>query len=337
MPGKVFFFLLIYLIIGLSTSAQTDSIISPGPDRSGAQFRRPVFRDSAALAQWQAKKDSIKHIKDSLKAVGDSLSMVWLKRPDPNRPNQFLDSLVEVYSVKNLDFQAWAKKFPKKIDRYDKGKPRPKGELWIIAFVFVLLFCFALLKNAFSKELSAIIQALYSNRVLSQINKEEKFFNSWPFIFLYLLFGFTIGMFLYQCGKYFQQSFYYGGFGSFLRLSIIVVVLFTAKIIILRILGFLLDGVKIAKEYISILILSYFNAALLFLPIVIAFCLTPARYAPVYIYLSFILIGGIFLIQFLRAASNILSNYKFPIMYLIFYLCALEICPILILIKALRF
>ncbi|MFD2161185.1 DUF4271 domain-containing protein [Paradesertivirga mongoliensis] len=334
---KGFVFFIMFVLAGLGSVAQTDSSFNRLPTRSAPQYRRPVFRDSASLARWQAEKDSIRRVKDSLKAVGDSLSMVWLKRPDPNRPNQFLDSLIEVYSIKDLNFQVWSKRFPKKADRYDKGKPRARGELWIIAFVFILLFCFALLKNAFSKELSAIVQAFYSNRVLGQINKEEKFFNSWPFIFLYLLFGFTIGMFLYQCGKYFQISYNYSGFGWFLRLSLIVIVLFTAKIVILRVLGFLLDAGKIAKEYISILILSYFNAALLFLPIVIAFCLTPARFAPVYIYLSFILIGCIFLFQFLRAATNILTNYRFPIIYLIFYLCALEICPLLILIKALRF
>ena len=334
MLWKVLVFFIGLLVSWQSVSAQADSA---APLKLKQQYSRPLYRDSASLAKWRARTDSIKHVKDSLKALGDSLSMVWLKPPDPNRPNQFIDSLIELYSVKNLDFEAWSKKFPPKAEQFDKGKPRPKGELWIIAFVFILLFCFALLKYAFSKELSAIIHAFYSNRVLGQINKEEKFFNSWPFIFLYLLFGFIIGMFLYQCGKYFQLSYNYTGFGWFIRLSVIVIMLFTVKIVILRILGFLLDAGKIAKEYISILILSYFNAALLFLPIVIAFCLTPARFAPVYIYLSFILIGGIFFFQFLRAATNILSGYRFPIIYLIFYLCALEICPLLILIKALRF
>lgn len=337
MFGKNFLLFLGFWIWSVAVLAQADSLSPTVPILSESQYRRPVFRDSAYLARLQAKKDSIQQVKDSLKAVGDSLSMLWIKPPDPNRPNQFLDSLIDLYSVKDLNFQQWINKFPKKVQRYDEGKARPKGELWIIAFVFVLLFCFAVLKNAFSKELSAIIQAFFSNRVLGLINKEEKFFNSWPFIFLYLLFGFTIGMYLYQCGKYFQLSYGYTGFNLFMHLSVVVIALFTAKILVLRILGFLFNAGKIVKEYISILILSYFSAALLFLPIVIAFCLTPARFAPIYIYMSLILLASIFLFQYLRAASNILSSYRFPIMYFIFYLCALEICPLLILIKALRF
>ena len=114
--------------------------------------------------------------------------------------------------------------------------------MWVVAFIFVLLMLFAVLRNAFNKQLSAMVHAFFSNRVLGQINKEENFFNSWPFVFLYLLFGFTIGMFLYQCGKYFQLSYCYSGVSLFFRLSFIVIGLYTLKIIIIRILGFLFDA-----------------------------------------------------------------------------------------------
>ncbi|EOR92725.1 hypothetical protein ADIARSV_4237 [Arcticibacter svalbardensis MN12-7] len=287
--------------------------------------------DSAVLEMHSLQDSSV--LSDSVY----SLNINSFQAPDPNRANLFKDSLIAVHTVKNLDFVGWAKKFVKNEQQYNKGAPRKKGELWVIAFVFVALILFAILRNMFFNELSAIINAFFSNRVLGQINKEEKFFNSWPFVFLYLLFGFTIGMFLYQCGKYFQLSYSYSGFQWFLRLSMIVIGLFTLKIILLRLLGFLFDSVKLVKEYISILFLSYFSAALLFLPIVVAFSLTPTRFAPYYIYLSLALILFIAFFQFTRAVSNILTSYKFPKLYLILYLCALEICPILVLIKALRF
>ncbi len=337
MPVKciVLFFVLYFTAITIPASAQTDSL-KPSVSGNGQEGSVHPLSDSAALFRWQLRRDSIKHARDSIKAIGDSLSMVWLKRPDPHRPNRFQDSLISLYMVKDLNFQAWAKQFPK-LSAYEEGRPRPKGELWTLGFVIILLLFFAILRNAFYKQLSAMMHAFFSNRVLGQINKEENFFNSWPFVFLYLLFGFTIGMFLYQCGRYFQLSYGYSGFNWFLRLSFMVIGLYTLKILIVRILGFLFDAGKMVKEYISILYMSYFNAALFFLPVVIAFTLTPARFAPYYIYLSFLLIGFIFFFQFLRAITNILSGYRFPKVYLFIYLCALEICPLLILIKVLRF
>jgi hypothetical protein len=324
----------IILVLGMlcTAYAQTDSTVNPA---AGQQLDPPVVRrpyrvlDSAALARWKARKDSIRHI-------ADSLTRLVLKAPPQNKKNLFLDSLIEHYRVRDMDFSAWAKRFPKKTNHYSVGAQRAKGETWIPAFIMFLLLFFAILKNTFSKELETIIQSFYSNRILVQINKEDTLFSSWPFIFLYVLFGFTIGMFLYLCGKYYQLTYDYSGFQWFFILSLIVLGLFTFKIVLLRLFGFLFDVQRMVREYVSVLYLSYFNTAIIFLPLVLAFSLTPARYSQIYIYLAIAILCVIFFFQFIRGGANILSNYQFPKTYLFLYLCALEICPLLILIKVLK-
>ncbi len=319
--------ILVLFILNSAAWAQSDtsSVISLAP-----RLYRPVYRDSAFLARR-------KFIRDSIKNVQDSLGFVWVKAPDPLRPNRFIDSLIKLYKVENLNFTAWASKFPKKVNRYDLGRPIPKGETWIIGVVLFMVLFFALIKFFFSKELSTIVQSFYSNQTLGQINKEDNLFSSWPFIFLYLLFGLIIGLYLYLSGKYLGLSYSVDGFELFLLLSAVVIGLFTIKIIVLRLLGFLFDIRRLVREYVSILYLSYFNSALIFLPLVIAFSLTPNRYAGIYGYAGIVMLLLIFILQFFRAGANILSNYRFPKVYLIIYLCALEFCPLIILYKALRF
>ncbi|MHB1176723.1 MAG: DUF4271 domain-containing protein [Daejeonella sp.] len=319
--------ILVLFIIHSSARAQVDTlpVIKPAPS---SFYRRPL--DSAALVRRQAFRDSVKHVQDSL-------AVVWIKAPDPLRPNRFVDSLIKLYTVDNLDFTAWAARFPKKINRYEEGKPRPRGETWIIGVILFLVLFFAMIKYFFSKELSSIVQSFYSNQILGQINKEDNLFSSWPFVFLYALFGLIMGMYLYLSGKYLKLSYSVEGFKLFLLLSAVVTGLFTIKIVVLRLLGFLFDIRRLVREYVAILYLSYFNSALLFLPLVIAFSLTPNRHASVYIYIGIILLIAIFILQFFRAGANILSNYRFPKVYLIIYLCALEFCPLIILFKALRF
>lgn len=312
--------------------AQTDSSANPVSTQKIGQLpaRRPYrFLDSAAFARYKAHKDSVR-------AIGDSLTRLALRPAPVNRKNVFLDSLIELYRVRDLDFVAWSKKFPKKANHYSVGAQRARGEVWIPAFVIFLLLFFAILKNTFSKELETIIQSFYSNRVLAQVSKEDTLFSSWPFVFLYILFGFTIGMFLYLCGKYYQLTYDYTGFQWFFFLSLLVLGLFTCKIILLRLFGFLFDVQRMVREYVSILYLSYFNTAIIFLPLVLAFSLTPSRYAHIYIYLAIAILCMIFFFQFIRGGANILSNYRFPKTYLFLYLCALEICPLLILIKVLK-
>lgn len=319
--------ILVLFLLNSPAWAQVDSTITVAPT---PRVYRPVYRDSAFLARRQFIRDSIKHVQDSL-------AVVWLKKPDPNRPNRFIDSLIKLYKVENLNFSAWAAKFPRKVNRYDEGTLRPSGERWIMGVVLFLVLFFAVIKFFFSKELSSIVQSFYSNQILSQINKEDNLFSSWPFIFLYILFGLIVGLYLYLAGKYLQLSYSVEGFELFLLLSAVVIGLFTAKIIVLRLLGFLFDIRRLVKEYVSILYLSYFNGALIFLPLVIAFSLTPNRYAGVFGYAGIVMLVVIFILQFLRAGTNILSNYRFPKVYLIIYLCALEFCPLIILFKALRF
>jgi predicted membrane channel-forming protein YqfA (hemolysin III family) len=146
-----------------------------------------------------------------------------------------------------------------------------------------------------------------------------------------------MGMYLYLSGKYLQLSYPVDGFELFLLLSSLVIVLFTLKIIALRLLGFLFDIRHYVREYVAILYLSYLNIALIFLPLLIAFSLTPNEYAGIYGYIAIFILVLIFALQFFRAGANILSNYRFPKVYLIIYLCALEFCPLIILFKALRF
>jgi len=156
---------------------------------------------------------------DSIKAIKDSLSMVWLKVPDPNRPNRFRDSLINLYTVVNLDFKTWAAKFPKKNSRFEEGTLRPFRESWVILLVLFLVLLYSVVRFFFPTELNSITHAFYSNQVLSKLNKEETLFNSWPFVFLYLLFGLILGLYLYLSANYFGISYRVEGFSLFLYLS----------------------------------------------------------------------------------------------------------------------
>ena len=296
------------------------------------------------LTYWQ-KRDSIQRaeriekqrIADSIKHVQDSLKMVWVKPPDPNRPNIFLDSLKNLYTVKNGDFFTWNEQFEKSNKQFMIASIKFAREQWIEGIIIALFLMLAVIRISYPNETLVMFQAFYNNRVLAQISKEDNLFNSWPFIFLYLLFGFTIGMFLFLVSKFTRLGGVAEGVNLYVAFSVSVMILFTFKIITVRFLGFLFDISRLVREYVSILYLSYFNAALLFLPIVLVMAFSSSFLAKYYIVFAFIMLVGIFVLQFLRASGSIFKTYSLSKFYLILYLCALEIGPILILIKVLGF
>lgn len=302
---------------GQQVPVQSDSVIV-----NPYKFRR--FRlDSATLARQKIVTDSI-------------LSHTWVLPDSALNKNALLDSVQKEYLFPTLNLLAWQKKYQylkKKENPYQLGKPIRKGNVGLLGFIFVMLVIFAILKNAFSKQLSAIVQSFFSNRILNNINKEDNLFSSWPFLLLFIQFGFILGMFFFLVAQYYDMYQAQHGFRFFFTISIIIIVFYALKLIILRFLGHLFNVQKAVGEYISILYLSYFNASLLFIPLVVAFALSPLKYGGVYIVLAYLLLGVIFAFQLLRAGITILSNNKFSRMHLILYFCALEICPILILIK----
>ena len=214
-----------------------------------------------------------------------------------------------------------------------KGDLMPRGEVWVFVVVIFLLLIFSLYKNSFSKQLWVIVQASFSSRALSDINKEDHIFNSWPFILLFVQSGFTIGFFLFLAISRQNLATHYG-FDDFVLLSVAVLLLWGFKIILLKILGLFFKIQKPVGEYVSLLYLSFFDLYLFFVPLTFAYALTPVHYNNFFIALGVSLFAGIFVFQFIRSALNILFNYQFSKVYLFLYFCALEICPILIFIKA---
>lgn len=321
------FVIILFLFILTSGFVSAQVVPSPQVADSSTVVKQYQYRryrlDSAALATQKFVTDSI-------------ISHTWVLPDSVINTHALLDSVEKEYVFPSLNLMEWEKKyaqFKKSVNPYQLGKQIPKGNVGLLGFIFAMLVIFAVLKNAFYKHLFDIVQAFFSNRILNNINKEDNLFSSWPFLLLFIQFGFILGMFFFLVAQYYELYQAKEGFKFFFTISIIIIVFYALKLIILRFIGVLFNVQKPIGEYISILYLSYFNASLLFIPLVVAFALSPLKYGVIYIALAFLLLGVIFAFQLLRAGVTILSNNKFSKMHLIMYFCALEICPILILIK----
>ena len=315
-PRFVFF-----MLLPLGLWAQTDSVV---------QALVPKLADSVGRVQNVANSDS-------LKRVSDSLAVMYIKYPDPNRKNRFIDSLMKLYQVKNLDFIAWEKQFGRPINHDGEGKLRKHGQSWVLVVILCLVLGFAVLRIAYRNDINMLMNAFFDHRFLAQQTSAGGFFTSWPFMLLFVLFGFTICMYLYLIGSYLQLSYAFSGVQWYVILSLLIMGLLILKVYVLRFLGFVLMVQKAVRVYTSILFLSYFHAALLFLPLIVAFSLSSSAYAVLFIYAGMAIALFITVFQAIRGAIHVLSHYPFSKLYLFIYFCALEICPMLVLIKVLRF
>lgn len=308
----IFTILLVFLLVktACAQAVVTDTLLQE-------DFLMP---DSAELLKQQAH--------------ADSLARFFITPPDPARKNQFMDSVIKAnlytgYAFLDIHYQ------PEKA-KVQAGKTRTLRSQWMLVVMLGLLLYAAVLNRFLNKSVSDIVESFYNKRMLSQFSKEESLVNSWSFIFLFLLFGITIGLLFYQIISYYNRSYTDDGWQLYLGLTFAVIIFFILKIIVLRILGLIFNIRSLVKEYISVLYLTYFNVTFISIPLVISFGLIADSYKPLLLLVFGLLILAVLLWQYIRSSINILTVYRFSKVYLFIYLCALEFCPVFILIKALK-
>ena len=320
----------LFLLITCPHTFAQDSVQSV--DRSSAAAPQHYLDSARAKPQHMAFLDSVAQATAQRQQfVEDSIANLFVT-PDSNRVNQFTAYVMthELYKGRTfLDIPFTSKR------NFGYGHNRPNRDPWIIAIIIGLLLYTAFLNLTLGTEIKSIFQSFYSKRA-SMMDKEDRGINLWAFIGLFLLFGSTFGLFLYQLAGYNGVYYSVSGMQLFIALSLIIISLFAFKFLLLKIIGFLFDIDRLVGEYITTLYLTYFNIAFVFLPVAVCFSLIAAQLIPYLLAVALILIIVIFIWIYLRSSVNIISNIRFHKFYLFIYLCALEICPILILIKVLN-
>lgn len=259
---------------------------------------------------------------------------------DSNSSNYYLDSLKSLVIVNDNDFISW-------VDNMNKLKKKDKLTVqlssphkferpaWVLLVVMILFIAIGVIRRFFYNNFYNIIYGFYNDRVLAQINKEDSLSTSWPYIFLYIVFTFSLGLFI---TVYRSNVLYYGKveFIEFLNISVGIALLFIIKIIFVRIVGVLFEIDRFVREYIVFLYLFYFNSVLILMPLLLIVTFLPTTYFNYILILFITIVIILFLFRFLKTVYSLIGNLKFSIFYLILYLCTLEIAPILILVKSLN-
>jgi hypothetical protein len=309
------------LISCFAVYAQHDSVRTADPvaDSNAYHPQHMAFLDSVAQATVLRQQ-----------FMQDSVATMFIM-PDTNRTNQFTAYLLKNELYRGNTFLDIPYK-PQKKTGY--GHNRKSRDPWIIIIIIGLILYTALLNVTLGSDIKNVFQSLYNKRP-AQFDKEERRINLWTFLSLFLLFGLTFGLFLYQLAAYNNVYYNISGLQLFGFLSFIVIVLFSLKFLVLKFIAFLFDINRVVGEYITALYLTYFNIAFLFLPVALCFSLLAAQFIPYLLAIALLLIVIIFIWIYLRSSVNIISNFRFHKFYLFVYLCALEICPILILVKIL--
>ena len=221
------------------------------------------------------------------------------------------------------------------VGRLDALSLNRDNPVWIFLILVLMVAAFTWIKVFYARTMRQIMQAVASMGAANQMLREENLLLQRSSVLLTVLFNLVAAFFLYQVSNYLEwSSDYLGtGFGRFLILAFLVSLVYSVKYLILRFTGHLFRTDKPLSIYIFHIFLINNALGMILMPLVIAITFIEPVYAQYCFYTAAAIVGLGFVYRVLRGLWIGLSFGEFSKFYLLLYLCALEIGPLLITIK----
>jgi Domain of unknown function (DUF4271) len=204
----------------------------------------------------------------------------------------------------------------------------------IVLFFMLCLFVWVLHTN--KKKVGQIIKGFYSNRYSNQLAREDVSIGNRVTVFLFLLFACTVSLFLSLLSQYLGFIFFENPYLNWAVVLAGVLLVYLFKIGIVTFFGNVFLQKKIASDYKFVLLLFCSTMGLFMFPLVVL--LQFAKTIPIQFlyYLGVFVLLGFIIIRLMRGLFLGLNAQRVSVVYLFFYLCALEIMPFFLFYKILK-
>ncbi len=204
---------------------------------------------------------------------------------------------------------------------------------WMLGVIIFSLILFGWIRVGFGRFVQLAIQASYNFFTARRIKEESNVMRSRVFHFMNLLFFINLGLFLSQWVDFQNIAlFELNGFLLFILIFMVILLFYSLKGLVLTFLDFLFLSKGAFTYYNSTVFIYNRMVGLLLLPLISVLPFVDISITPWLFYLGFLIIA---LLYFFRISRGIQigSKIRLSIFYLILYLCALEILPLLIIYK----
>ncbi|MEO5570580.1 MAG: DUF4271 domain-containing protein [Bacteroidia bacterium] len=215
--------------------------------------------------------------------------------------------------------------------------PKPLNKTipdWFTIALFITVGYFTWLKIKNSKIVQQLFAAFFNNSVTNQIVRDENILVQKASVLLSLVFYLTAALLLYEVSIYFNWEYKLIGKGivRFIIFVLFIASAYSFKMVFLKMMSIVFRMDKAVSTYIFniFLINNIMGMALIPLVMIIAFFPMATDF---FIWMAIGMLLASFIYRLFRGIIIWTSMPRFSLYYLILYLCALEIAPLLIIFK----
>jgi len=206
---------------------------------------------------------------------------------------------------------------------------------WFTIILFIIIFGFMWIRVFYQKILRQIINAFFSTSVSNQIVRDENILIQRASVMLSIMYYLVAALFMYQLSVEYEwrNAWLTDGFSRLIIFAFFIAFAYSAKMILLKITGYVLNIDKPVASYIFNIFLmnNILGIALLPLVIIIAYVSTPHTY--IVFWTALLIVCSTFCYRLIRGIAIGMTIPKFSVFYLFLYLCAFEIAPLALIYK----
>ncbi|WP_372754866.1 DUF4271 domain-containing protein [Labilibaculum sp.] len=206
---------------------------------------------------------------------------------------------------------------------------------WMVGVLLFALILLAILRFSFNKFLFRVLDSLLNSQSSSNLLLEKNMRNIRGSIFLNLLFYVNFSLFIIQFLVYIlslNQN--HNNLIFYLYFFAGLICIYQTKFLFIRFIGYVFNGINESKEYLHTISIYNKNLGIFLLPITISVPFIAQYATPMLLKIGFALTLIFYFLRLFRGIQ-ILFRQHVSIFYMISYLCALEILPLLMIYKLL--
>ena len=206
-------------------------------------------------------------------------------------------------------------------------------EYWMLIAFFAMLTIIAYARVAYTRRLFRLFSSLIRIQILRQVMREELVFSHRVSVLLFVNFTLVIGMILFAAAKFYGWAVWgLEGWELYIVMVVLVAGAYLLKLIFGSLLRKILHDPGLIKEYLFEVFLVNKAIGVVFLPFAIAISFINVGS----LNLLFVIVGILFVLFILfRIFQGLAMSLSYPVsrVYIILYLCTLEILPFMVVWK----
>jgi len=207
---------------------------------------------------------------------------------------------------------------------------------WLLAVLLLLMMLVVFVRIFYRKNVSELMAALFSLSVTNQLVRDDNILLQRTSLLLTVIFNLSAALLLWQFGATLSSKlpFAHTDFTRFLVFAFLIAIIYSLKYLMLRLTGFVFGTEEETDAYIFNIFLSNNFFGMVLFPVVVLLFLYPQLRDSSLIGTGILATATIvFIYRILRGILIGRASSSYSAVYLFFYLCALEIAPLLVLLK----